>query len=320
MNRTGHDGNETSNSHWSTYWATGYLTSLPEDFKENYSGEIGRFWETVFSNTPGSATILDACTGNGAIALLAANHARLHEYHWAIHAVDAADIQPERIRQSYRHLAPLVDEILFHGKTFFESMSATYDQSLDLIVSQYGIEYCDWGKAAETSFRLLRPQGRLSVVTHAPTSSIISTMSREEQAYQDIEKLGLLKSLDQWIGGESGPDTFRGSLSSFVDSVKSGEQAAGYPLLDNTAATISELLTMDDATLRSLRPRMSQFSMELQHGHARLADLLDVNRAIQRNPDWWHHFTDTGLVLDQSGPIYQDGDKLSGHFYVFVRP
>ena len=59
-----------SNNHWSEYWKTGVLTSLPSDFKENYDGELYEYWESVLLAQQTPLRVLDVCTGNGAVAIL----------------------------------------------------------------------------------------------------------------------------------------------------------------------------------------------------------------------------------------------------------
>ena len=81
-----------SSDHWSEYWSRGCLTSLPEDFAANYDGEIAEFWRNAFQSVPAGGSVIDLCTGNGAIALLAAEYATREEQDLSITAVDGATV------------------------------------------------------------------------------------------------------------------------------------------------------------------------------------------------------------------------------------
>ena len=51
------------------------MTSLPQDFAANYDGEVAEFWQAAFAQVPPAGRMIDLCTGNGAIALLAVAYA-----------------------------------------------------------------------------------------------------------------------------------------------------------------------------------------------------------------------------------------------------
>ncbi|HEY9119557.1 MAG TPA: hypothetical protein VIN33_07345, partial [Marinobacter sp.] len=56
------------------YWRQGHLTSLPCGFSLNYDGEFLQFWHQQFALLGAGACVLDVCSGNGSIALLARDY------------------------------------------------------------------------------------------------------------------------------------------------------------------------------------------------------------------------------------------------------
>ena len=71
------------------------MTSLPQDFTANYDGEVAEFWSTAFKEIPEQGSMIDLCTGNGAIALLAAEQVSKSGHLFEITAVDAAVMSPQ---------------------------------------------------------------------------------------------------------------------------------------------------------------------------------------------------------------------------------
>ncbi|WP_456373313.1 hypothetical protein, partial [Thiolapillus sp.] len=61
---------------WGDWWNKHSLTSFHGHFQNNYDGSLKQFWEERFANLPDNAAIVDLATGNGALALLAAEYSR----------------------------------------------------------------------------------------------------------------------------------------------------------------------------------------------------------------------------------------------------
>lgn len=303
-------------SHWSAYWATGALTSLPQDFAENYSGALAAHWESCFRSLSPGARILDVCTGNGAIALLAARWAAEHDLTWRIRAVDAARIDTARIADRNPRFQHLVGRVEFEDGVPLENRSDTAD-AYDLVTSQYGIEYCDWQAVAPRIAEWLKPGGRFICVTHAPDSAILATMSEEAGAYDRVRSAGVFRAFRSWLSGKSSEARFRRDLAGARRELLAG--AAGRPqaLEATVVKRLEELMAVDKASLRQLRPRIETFYGQLLHGRERLQDLLDVNRALHDNPEWYDTFIRAGLELTDSGEIRQDGEHRSGRYYHF---
>ena len=302
--------------HWSAYWACGYITSLPQDFAGNYDGEIRAFWETGFAQAPHGARVLDLCTGNGAIALLAVAWSRAHSPGLKVTAIDAAAIDPQKLLERHPRAAGLIREVQFIGNTAVETCSLP-TAGFDLLTSQYGIEYCELEAAARQVARLLAPGGRFIMLTHESSSDILSTMEGERREYGLLDDLGLFRALADYLDGRRD----EGALIETLQAVRQGlAQQPGAPLLDTVVAMIEPMLSLDEGGLAARSPQLRRSLMHLEHAQARLEDLLRVNRMIQAEPAWYQVFERHGLALRESGDLLYRGRHRSGHYYCFDKP
>src|SRR5690554_1543049 len=119
--------------HWSNYWASGIQTSLPQDFKNNYDGEIYQFWEQVVADIPSGGRILDVCTGNGAVALILAKIAVATGREFKITAVDISQINTKYIKQNNPRAH--TDMIEFSSGHAVEELNTFIGRQQDMIVS-----------------------------------------------------------------------------------------------------------------------------------------------------------------------------------------
>lgn len=162
---------------WTNYWASGALHSCLGSFDGNYAGEVPEAWRGALAALPAGATVLDLCTGNGALPALFLGEpagAALAR----IHAVDLAQIRPDWVHQ----LEPGQRErVAFQGGIQAESLPFE-DASFDLVCSQFGIEYTDLGRSLPEVVRVLKPGGLFAVVLH-DTNSLMCSNAREERTH-----------------------------------------------------------------------------------------------------------------------------------------
>jgi ubiquinone/menaquinone biosynthesis C-methylase UbiE len=154
--------------HWSAYWQQAdTLNSFAEgQAASGYHGELADFWQQQLATLPPSATLIDLGTGNGALALLLAEQKQQQATNWRILAVDAADIQPQRLIASQPALATPFQLIRFLGHTRIEQLPCA-NASIDLLVSQFAFEYSDLSASLQEALRVLKPSGRLVAVMHS---------------------------------------------------------------------------------------------------------------------------------------------------------
>lgn len=164
---------ETRREVWSRYWLEGTLHCLPGSYDGNYGGAFRDFWLDVFQDLRPSDQVLDVGTGNGALPALIVES--LPKITPAVDAIDLATVTPTWLASQ-----PTSKAIRFHGNTAVESLPFS-DDSFDLAISQYGLEYAQHGKAAREVTRVLKPRGRLALLMHHAQSHLVH-VAREEVA------------------------------------------------------------------------------------------------------------------------------------------
>lgn len=159
---------------WSGLWRTGTLHSCCTSIRGNYDGAIADFWDARFAPLGPGATIVDIGTGNGAVPLLARQHAAARGIGFDIHGTDLADIDPVR----------WVDggQALFSGIRFHPGTPATSlpfaDGGVSLLTSQYAFEYSRPMEATVAEIlRVTIPHGRIAMVVHG-WDSVIARVGR----------------------------------------------------------------------------------------------------------------------------------------------
>lgn len=156
---------------WTRYWQAGALHSCTCAFPSNYSGATEAFWRAQFAPLPEGATVVDIGTGNGAIPLLARATAQQAGRRWQLHGVDRARIDPARTVAQHG--------LSFEGIVFHPGVSATdlpfADGSVDLVTSQFALEYMPREAATAELARVLGPVGRAALVLHARDSVVLAT-------------------------------------------------------------------------------------------------------------------------------------------------
>ncbi|RFF30610.1 class I SAM-dependent methyltransferase [Wenzhouxiangella sediminis] len=306
-------------SHWSRYWARGCLTSLPQDFSANYDGEVAAFWRSQFELLQPGAKLLDVCTGNGALALLAAAWSHESDMRFSITGVDAARIDAEAVRRAHPDAASRMDDIRFIDDTPYEHADLPA-ASFDLVMSQYGIEYCDWQAAAAQSERLLRPGARLAFVAHTPTSDMIETMRRESDEFSVLDELRALGVLRRFASGEIQAGEYRSEFNRIGPELFGRYKQSGSGLFRYVLTMADQTLGLNDSALQQQRPAIDAAVRELSAARQRLLDMLGVNERISRHPDWTGAFEDAGLTGVESGELHYRGSHRVGTFHVFEKP
>lgn len=303
-------------NHWSHYWQQGNLTSLPQGFAGNYDGEFLAFWEAQFAALPAGASVLDVCSGNGAIALLACDYSRRHARDLRVSVSDAAAIETARVLQAHPQLQPHVESMTFLPGTPLETLALAAG-SIDLVTSQFGVEYTQWETAAATIWRMLRPGGRFAMVCHSPESTILPAMEAQHAEYARMTTIGLLAPGN---GDTHRPADFDTQLEQTL--------AALYQLFQQNRS--SQLLSAAGSRLEAIRQRAQREPdaawrdfVALRAGIAAsqgiAADLLAVNRALSAHPDWYQAFINAGLALVETTTIHYHTGEKAGDAYRFMK-
>jgi ubiquinone/menaquinone biosynthesis C-methylase UbiE len=156
---------------WDRYWRADRIASCMDGAgQSNYDDRVAAGWRAFFRTLPAGSRILDLCTGNGAVAVIAAEVSAVHEKSFAITGVDLAAIDPKRFVSRYGVIAR---EIRFVPRSNCESLDFV-DSSFDAIVSQYGVEYSDLDKTLPEAVRVLAPGARLRLFMHAKEGTVVA--------------------------------------------------------------------------------------------------------------------------------------------------
>lgn len=138
--------------------------------RSNYDERVAAGWRTFFRTLPPGSRILDLCTGNGAVAMIAAEISASEDKAFQITGVDLADIDPKRFVSRYGVIA---QNVTFLPRTNCEALGFA-DGSFDAIVSQYGIEYSNLDKSLPEAVRVLAPSGKLRLFLHAREGTVVA--------------------------------------------------------------------------------------------------------------------------------------------------
>lgn len=159
--------------HWTAYWqATTSLNSFAEGAAATgYQGELAQFWQMQLADLPTDALIADLGTGNGALALLLAEQKLLQQKDWRILALDAAAIRPQQSLSSLPRYAALASAIRFYPQVAMEQLPFAR-QSMDLLVSQFALEYSKLELSLAEAVRVLKPAGRLVAIMHSHETAL----------------------------------------------------------------------------------------------------------------------------------------------------
>ena len=174
---------------WDQYWRDGRLASCGGEGGINYQSDIATGWQRFFLDTLSDGMrLLDICTGNGAIARLAAAVASTGNLHVAIDAVDAAVINPEEP-------GPGTGMIRFSPRTPAEALPFD-DATFNVIVGQYAIEYTDVERSLAELARVSLPTAAVRFVTHAAGSIVVQATHRQLTDAQNLTRTGVFEAAD----------------------------------------------------------------------------------------------------------------------------
>ena len=305
-------------NHWSSYWESGSITSLPQDFQDNYDGEIGAFWESQFESLNSNSIILDLCTGNGAIALLAQSFSLKFQKEFNVIGVDAATINTAAIVKNKPHLSELLNRVNFISNCRVEDIDLT-SESVDLITSQYGIEYCDWKLVAERVFDLLKPNGEFAFISHAQSTDIRKTMCEEQRQYMFLNELKIFTLVNSYYNHKKSFGLTLKKLKSAETKLQLAQKSISSQLYASVLQFLQYILQLDKARMTTEKRQIVSFCEQHVFAYKRLEDILNVSEKISSVPNWYQVFESAGLSLIASGDVLQGGLHKAGVYYQFKK-
>lgn len=152
---------------WSQYWKLPAITSFGNLFPDNYDGSMLEFWKEQLEGEFNH--VVDVACGNGALTWIANDLLNSGARQTPVTGTDFASISPFKVlRRNKKHYP----SIRFRGNTPAEHLPFK-DRSIDLVISQYGVEYADLDRAIPELGRVLSTAGRMSFILHDKESVII---------------------------------------------------------------------------------------------------------------------------------------------------
>lgn len=302
---------------WSRYWQAGQLTSLPQDFAVNYEGEIRDYWVSYFSELSNQSSVLDLCTGNGAVALLAQSYSDQQSKQFSVTGLDGASISLDTINQRYPNLSQQINAINFIDNQAIETMVLGVE--FDLITSQYGIEYCDWSVVAPKVAEHLKPAGQFVIITHAPETDITQYMKQERAEYDAIIDAKFFGAIDSILTEQINFASFKKQMVSLQKHLGRMLQNKASPLVQGIYNFTQHMTASDYDTFMQQRSQLEAFYLDHLFAYERLNDILTVSERLSENKEWYKPFCDAGLDIISTKPILQGGRHLAGIGYHFSK-
>ncbi len=308
--------NETG-KHWSNYWQQGNLTSLPSGFQDNYDGQFKAFWEAQFAGLQPGARVLDVCSGNGSIALLASDFSRRHSLGLQVSATDAAAIDAARMLVKHPKLRQHLQSIEFLSETPLEHL-AVATESTDLVTSQYGVEYTRWKTSAANIVRMLRPGGRFAMVCHSADTRILQEMETQHTEYGQIIDIGpLARQGDRDLTPENLAERLEQALAELYQLF---QQNRSSQLMSAAGGKLEAIRKLAVQQPQAGWREFIQFREGITTSHQIVGDLLSVKQAISRRPQWHEAFIEAGLEQVSCGSIHYHTGEIAGTSYQFRKP
>jgi SAM-dependent methyltransferase len=318
---------------WNCYWHADRIASCMDGAGlANYDERIAAGWRAFFEALPGGSRILDLCTGNGAIAVIAAETGRAQGKRFAVTGVDLADIDPPRF---VRRLGELAEAIDFRGNIDCASLpfaGATFDAA----VSQYGLEYSDLARSLPNAVRVLAPGGRLRLGMHAAEGIVVSgSRAMIGDAQFLLNDVGLFDvaagCIETIVGAERGAGPGAAERSRIEEQLAGLRQAlartqdylpraADQRMVHNSLSVVAH--TFENRRyfdLPTLLGKIADLRAEVEAHRLRLVALVEAAVSEERVAQIGQELATLGLTGVTSGKQGSD-DALLGHWIEAVRP
>jgi len=314
---------------WDRFWSYDRLSSFGTGSGAgNYGEAIAAGWRAFFADLPAGARVLDLCTGNGAIAVMAVDFGDGLK----VTGADLAAVRPAAfVTKNKRQLS----QIRFLGRTPAEHLPLD-DFGFDAVVSQYGIEYSDLEKSLPEAVRVLAPGGRLRFATHAAEGAVAADTRRAiadadfllDELDLPNRALACVKAIvDVERGRASGPLAqlaAQGRYASFRDGLQAvarrAATAADAAMLTAVHASLTKLFEQRlDLDLATLRTRVDDLRAEIEAHRQRQRALLAAALSAQQIAAIAERLARLGVVDIAIGE-QRDGGDLIGHVIAAGRP
>jgi len=322
------DQSSASVDAWSRYWHSAQLAACMGGEDGNYAGVVRAAWEQFFRQADNGSIIVDLATGNGAVALIAAAVSEQDGLELEVHGVDRADLAPEI---AAKEQLDLLGKIHFHPKTSIESMPFS-NRSVAMISSQYGIEYSNALAGLKECARILKPNGRLMVITHSKDSSVMKQTNLDLQdSHLLSRKLDIVSKYKRLISVEMDSDAKASQQER--DRAKSEFQQAAAEIMHRIRARDEKTISFLNGVMHrfgEIYQQRHQGDVAAAHGLAdditlehdahrrRLQDLKQAALGSDELAQWKSRTNELGLTTVADEPVFNEQGGKLGHRLEFV--
>jgi len=303
---------------WETYYRSGAISTCPMAPDGGYDLEVREAWVEFFSLLPEGARILDVGTGNGVVALIAAETASALGRHWDIDATDLAQINPPRdVPDGARRLAG----ISFHAGVATEHLPFEAG-SFDAVSGHYALEYTDKPAALAEIHRVLKSTGSARFVMHSADSVVIrSALWSLEEADLVLGQTKIFRRLHKLLTMENvAPGTteraateLRSAIQILKQGIEKAKQVGAGRVLSVALDAVQKLLVARkqlDAQTAGLE--VDRAEGELRDSARRLNDLLAHARTEHEMEDVERAAATAGFTCIERMPQFHAGKNLVG--------
>jgi ubiquinone/menaquinone biosynthesis C-methylase UbiE len=311
---------------WNKYWEHGFLTSCRNAFSGNYDGSLKRVWQEFFLRLPRGSRILDICTGNGAIAMIANELSTEKELGFEIHGIDSAAIRPLETVKTDKHL---LQGIVFHGETPAED-TPFEDQSFQAVTGQYAFEYTDEERCVTEIARITAPGAAVQLVVHH-TGSIVMETSHEEvrngqiifeetrifdRARSMIEIMAKANTAEarKALANDTNAEENRNQLNEAAGGLSEALRNSPHPqLLQMAMDKIAEAFKMlDSEGAQAALAHIGASEQMLAANIERLEDLMAAGRSPEQVEAIMENLESAGFRIQPAEEIRHEGGPLMG--------
>lgn len=303
------------NQHWNRFWQQGFITTFGESLGDNYSGEIRKFWQGVFTQMKDGDHVLDLATGSGALACIAVETALDAGIEIDVYAADAAIIPnkvkaPEpivRCRERINFFSEMPCEHLDFPPEFFQ-----------LVTSQYGIEYASWGHSLAEVHRVLKAGGEAHFVCHRNSARIVKNSAVELGVYEAaFNDYGIFDAAEKFArnygGGGANRATEAQALNRVMNLFRERYRAEELCrlLVSDIAAQLKNLKAQPANDVASaLAARKAEYAA----AYARLQDMCKAALGSANVQNILNEALEIGFSAADAKDVYQDDELIGVHF------
>jgi SAM-dependent methyltransferase len=307
---------------WDLFWSYDRLSSFGTGSGAgNYGEPIAAGWREFFSALPAGVRVLDLCTGNGAIAVMAVESGKRLK----VTGADLAAVRPAAfVSRGKQALA----KVRFLAETPAEQLPLP-DAGFDAVVSQYGIEYSDMERSLREAARVLAAGGQLRLAMHAAEGAVAArtrlAIADADFLLDDLDLPARAAScfqaiLDAEQGRATGPlaataaqaryAAFRDGLKAVADRVTS---AADVDMLVSVHRTLTDLFQQRQAhDETALAAKVDALRAEIEAHRERQRALLAAAQSAEQMAIIADRLQGLGLTAIARSE-QRDGAELVGH-------